>query len=83
MTASKKKSEAKMLDLSPQGICFICNEKLKHVSTITIESSLFKAAAKVVYYHNISSDRSVYAVGARFTDIRFRKTSGSFYSHAV
>ncbi|UCH80563.1 MAG: J domain-containing protein [Nitrospiraceae bacterium] len=83
MTSSQKKSEAKMLDLSPQGICFICNEKLKYASTIIIESSLFKAAAKVVYNYNISSDRSVYSVGARFTDIRFRKPSGSFYSHAV
>ena len=83
-SSSKKKQEAKMLDLSPKGIRFTCSEKLTHESTIKIGCSLFKAEAEVVNYNkNLSNDKPLYSVGARFRNIKFRNSTGSFYSHFV
>ncbi len=83
-TSSKKKREAKILDLSPKGIRFTCSEKLTQQSTIKIGCSLFKAEAEVVNYNkNLSTDKPVYSVGARFRIVKFRNPTGSFYSHFV
>ncbi len=83
-TSSNKKRQAKILDLSPKGIRFTSTEKLTRESNIKIGCSLFKAEAEVVNYNqDLSSDRPVYSVGARFLKVKFKNQTSSFYSKFV
>ena len=76
--------EAKILDLSTEGIRFICSDKLPEGSTINIECPLFKAEAEVVNSKiNLLTDEPVYSVGARFLSVNFKSPRGSFYSEFV
>ncbi len=82
--SSNKRLEAEILDLSPEGIRFACSEKLMQESIFRIECSLFQARAEVVNFNkNLSTDKPVYSVGARFLTVRFRNQKGSFYSNFV
>lgn len=80
----KKGREAKMLDLSPRGVRFICSDNLQPDSTITIGCPLFKAVARVVNSGNtLLNGKKLYSVGARFLSVRFIHSRGSFYSSTV
>jgi curved DNA-binding protein CbpA len=76
--------EAKLLDISPKGICFLCSEELKQESIIRLKGLFFKAKVKVVNSHlKLLDNRIYYSAGAEFIKVKFRSSKGSFYSAAV
>jgi hypothetical protein len=76
--------EAKLLDISPEGIRFLCPEEIKNESTIRLNSPLLKAVVKVVHSQKtLLNEKIYYSVGAEFLEVRFRSRKGSFYSTAV
>jgi len=76
--------EAKLLDISPKGIGFLCSEELVNESTIRLKSPLFKAVVKVVNSQQmLLNDKKYYTVGAEFLKVSFRSQKGSFYSTSV
>jgi curved DNA-binding protein CbpA len=80
----KKDREAKLLDISPKGIRFICSEQLKQKSTIRLKSPLLKALVKVVSAQQTQlNEINYYTVGAEFLKVTFKSTKGSFYSNTV
>lgn len=83
-TLTKTGREAKMLDLSPKGVRFICSDKLLQESTIKIGCPLFKAVAKVVNSGStLLNGNTLYSVGARFLSVTFINSRGSFYSNTI
>ncbi len=80
----QKGKEAKMVDISPSGIRFICTEKLRHESTVKLSSPLLKAIAKVINSQRKEIyDETYYTVGVEFMSVTFAKTKGSFISTFV
>ena len=76
--------QAKLLDISPEGIRFLCSEEIKNESTIRLNSPLLKAVVKVVHSQKtLLNEKIYYSVGAEFLEVRFRSRKGSFYSTAV
>jgi len=76
--------EAKLLDISPKGIRFLCSEELKQESIIRLKSPLFKAIAKVVdSRQQMLDEKTYYTAGAEFLKVRFQSFKGSFYSISV
>ncbi len=77
----QKERNARMIDLSPKGIRFICNEELRRESTIKLSSSLLSATAKVTNFREQRLDgETCYTVGAQFLAVTFAKTKGTFIS---
>jgi len=73
--------EAKLIDISPKGIRFICSEKLKDKSTLRLKSPLFKAVVKIVNsQQKLLNNKEYYSVGAEFIEVNFKSPRGSFYS---
>ncbi len=80
----QKGKEAKIIDLSPQGIRFLCFEKLEHEAIIKIRSPLLNAIAKVTNTQNKEAGRDpAYSVGTRFLAVTFANSKGSFLSTIV
>ena len=76
--------EAKLLDISPKGVRFLCSEELKQESTIRLKSPLLNAVVKVVNSHQtLLNEKTCYTVGAEFLKVTFRSQKGSFYSASV
>jgi hypothetical protein len=80
----QKGKEAILLDLSPKGIRFLCNEELEQESIIKLSSHLLKAIAKVVNTQREEvSMKTSYTVGAHFLTVTFANPKGSFFSSIV
>jgi curved DNA-binding protein CbpA len=80
----QKGKEAILLDLSPKGIRFLCNEELEQESIIKLSSHLLKAIAKVVNTQREEvSMKTSYTIGAHFITVTFANPKGSFFSSIV
>jgi curved DNA-binding protein CbpA len=76
--------DAKILDLSPKGIRFLCNERLRKELIIKLSSPLLKAIAQVIYIQKKElNGKIIYTVGAQFMTVTFTKQKGSFFSTIV
>jgi curved DNA-binding protein CbpA len=76
--------EAKLLDVSPKGVRFLCSEELKQESIIRLKSPLFKAIVKVVdSQQKLLDDKIYYTAGAEFLKVSFKSPKGTFYSTSV
>ncbi len=76
--------EAKLIDVSPKGVRFLCSEKLKEESIIRLKSPFFKARVKVVdSQQKLIDDKIYYTAGAKFLKVSFKSLTGSFYSTSV
>jgi curved DNA-binding protein CbpA len=82
---ARNRKDAEMLDISPGGIRFICREKLRTDSTISIWNSLVRGEAQVVSTQNREVDRGkqMYVIGAQFLNVAFSEIKGSFISTFV
>ena len=80
----QKEQSADLVDLSPNGMRFICREHLKLGLQLQITSPLLKASAIVV---NVSkkadNNQELYTVGVRFQAVSYADAKGSFYSASV
>jgi curved DNA-binding protein CbpA len=80
----EKRIEAKMRDISLNGICFTSDEKFNSQSIIKLESPLLKAVAKVKTFRRIlSTQEPIFSVGAQFLTVSFLKEKGLFFSAYV
>ena len=80
----QKDREAKLLDISPKGVRFLCSEALKQESTVRLKSPLLKATVKVVNAQQTQLNEKIYyTVGTEFLKVTFKSTKGSFYSTLV
>jgi curved DNA-binding protein CbpA len=76
-----KPQKAKMNDFSPQGMRFLCEERLEPGTVLKISCPLLEASAWVT---NMQKDRidgqSQYAIGVSFLAVTFLESRGSFLS---
>ena len=76
-----KAEQGRMIDFSPKGMRFICNEKLAPQTVLKISSTLFEASGTVT---NLSEEawngQKCYAVGICFLAVRFVDSRGTFFS---
>jgi curved DNA-binding protein CbpA len=76
-----KPVQGRMIDFSPKGMRFICQEKLALQTVLKISSKLFEASATVT---NSSEEmwegKKYYAVGVCFLAVRFEESRGTFLS---
>ena len=76
--------EARLIDVSPKGVRFLCSEELKQESIIRLKSIFFKAKVKVVdSQQKLLDDKIYYSAGAEFIKVTFKSSKGSFYSTSV
>ena len=70
-----------MIDFSPKGMRFLCNERLAPQTVLKISSKLLEASGTVT---NLSEEmwdgQKRYAVGVCFLAVRFAKSRGTFFS---
>jgi len=77
----QKAKEAKLVDISPSGMRFLCDEQLKLGLQLKITCTTLQASAKVVNVNEVEKNGGVlYAVGVSFLAVTYVQTSGSFYS---
>jgi curved DNA-binding protein CbpA len=70
-----------MVDLSPEGIRFICGEKLLPKTVLKIRSSLFEASGAVTNSQEMTvGNRKQYAIGVSFLAVNFVELKGTFIS---
>ncbi len=73
--------EGKMIDFSPNGMRFICAEKLKPQTILKISSELFEASGIVTNLsEEISDGRQCYLIGICFQAVHFAESRGTFLS---
>jgi len=79
-----KPRTATMIDFSPNGMRFRCQERLDLKSALKICCEFFEASARVT---NVSEEtaagKSLYAVGVSFLAIRFAEPKGTFLHTTV
>ncbi len=76
--------KAKIIDLSPRGIRFLCCEELKQKLIVKLSSPLLKAIVKVVNTQKKEIDgKAFYTIGAQFLTVTFANPKGSFFSTVV
>jgi curved DNA-binding protein CbpA len=72
---------AEMLDVSTDGVRFICPQELNEKVTLRLMSPLFRAEVKVITSQKcVLHGKTNYCVGAQFTSVTFNKPRGSFVS---
>ncbi len=77
----QKAKEAKLVDISPSGMRFLCDEQLKLGLQLKITCTTLQASAKVVNVNEVEKNGgTLYAVGVSFLAVTYVQTSGSFYS---
>ena len=70
-----------MIDFSPKGMRFICNEKLAPQTVLKISSELFEASGTVTNSsQEVYDGKKCYAVGVCFLAVRFEESRGTFFS---
>lgn len=76
-----KAKQGRMIDFSPKGMRFICNERLAPQTVLKISSKLLEASGTVT---NLSEEiwdgQKCYAVGICFFAVRFAESRGTFFS---
>ncbi len=76
-----KPDKGRMLDFSPKGMRFICDEKLTPQTVLKISCNLFEASGTVTNLsEEISDGKLCYAVGVCFLAVRFANPRGTFLS---
>jgi curved DNA-binding protein CbpA len=76
-----KGERGRMIDFSPKGMRFICDEKLTPQTILKISSDLFDASGTVTNLsEEISGGQKCYAVGICFLAVRFTESCGTFLS---
>ncbi len=76
-----KAQQGSMIDFTPNGIRFLCSEKLRPQTVLKISSKLFEASGTVTNSREeISSGRKCYSVGICFLAINFKEPRGAFLS---
>jgi curved DNA-binding protein CbpA len=74
----------KMVDLSPEGMRFLCKEKLVPDMVLKIHCHLFAASAWITNVREEVVDGERFqAIGVRFFSVYFRDSRGSFISASV
>lgn len=77
----QKAREGRMVDISPRGMRFLCNEKIAKASILKVTSPTLKALAEVTNSQAQAEEQgSVYSVGLRFISVEFADAKGSFFS---
>ena len=80
----QKGKEAKILDLSPKGIRFLCAEKPDRELIVKLSSPLLKAIAKVKNTRKKEvGGKTFHVVGAQFLAVNFANPKGSFFSAII
>jgi len=76
--------QGQMIDFSPKGLRFVCDEKLPLQTVLKISSRLFEASGVVTNLSEeiIPWDRN-YAIGVYFLAVRFDDSRGTFLSTSV
>ena len=70
-----------MIDFSPKGMRFICNEKISPETVLKISCKLFEASGMVANMsEEISEGQKCYAIGISFIAVRFADSRGTFLS---
>ncbi|MFQ5750635.1 MAG: DnaJ domain-containing protein [bacterium] len=83
-TWPQKGREAKLIDLSPKGLRFVCSENLKPGLIIKISGAMLKASAKVINSNKGNQNgKTLYTVGVRFLTVTFVEPRGSFVATSV
>ncbi len=83
-STSEEIYEGKMVDLSPEGIRFICKKALNLNEIIKIDSSLFRAIAEINSSEKrVKVGKVFYSIGAHFNSISFTDQEGTFFSASV
>ncbi len=76
--------EAKIQDLSPQGIRFTTKYKLPSNWTVKIKSPFFNALARIIRSESGQlNGKTIYSIGALFLNVKFKNPKGSFYSRVI
>jgi hypothetical protein len=76
-----KSEQGRMIDFSPNGMRFICNEKLALQTVLKISSELFEASGTVTNSsQEVYNGKKCYAVGVCFLAVRFKESRGTFFS---
>ncbi len=76
-----KTKQAMMMDLSPQGMRFLCEERIRPDSIVKIDCSLLRASARVTHAtKRVIEGVALYSVGVSFLAVSFRNSRGSFFS---
>jgi curved DNA-binding protein CbpA len=76
-----KAEKGRMVDFSPKGMRFICNEKLPPETVLKISCPLFEASGTVTNLsEEVQDGRRCYAVGICFIAVRFADARGTFLS---
>jgi hypothetical protein len=76
-----KAVRGRMIDFSPKGMRFICDEKLDPQTVLKISSRLFEASGTVTNSsEEIDSGKKCYAIGICFLAVRFEDSRGTFLS---
>lgn len=77
----KHAREAGLVDLSPRGLRFLCEERLPVKSVLQLKGDRLEAVAEVT---NVSAARvegkELYQVGVRFLAVDFEEVRGTFFS---
>lgn len=76
-----KPGQGRMIDFSPKGMRFICDEKLLPQTILKISCKLFEASGTVTNLsEELSNGKRCYAVGICFLAVRFTDSRGTFFS---
>ncbi len=76
-----KPRKAKMVDFTPEGMRFSCEERLAPKTVLKISSEMFEATAEVTHIREESAaGKAMYAAGVRFLAIVFAESRGTFLS---
>jgi curved DNA-binding protein CbpA len=76
-----KAEKGRMIDFSPKGMRFICDERLMPQTILKISCKLFEASGTVTNLsEEISNRAKCYAVGVCFLAVRFTESRGTFLS---
>lgn len=71
---------AELVDISPQGMCFRCKERLRPREVIKISNAQMLATAQVVNVRKRHALALTYDVGVKFLSVKFARQSGTFCS---
>jgi curved DNA-binding protein CbpA len=73
--------KGRMIDFSPKGLRFICDEKIPPETVLKISCSLFEASGTVTNFsEEIQGGQKCYAIGVCFIAVRFADARGTFLS---
>ena len=79
-----KPERGRMIDFSPKGMRFVCDDKIPPETVLKISCSLFEASGTVTNLsEEISDGMKYYAIGICFIAVRFADERGTFLSTSV